>query len=110
MILVDVDGVMVDIRKILREMENFPSAAAVAVSVGGSSGVSANFRSAVTDAAEGMGRSTKHVVELLNTTQETIRQAVMELAELDASVADETNTILGDFASDLCPPLIEETA
>ncbi|MGO2746716.1 hypothetical protein [Microbacterium sp.] len=93
-IFMDIDGVRIDIRKILREMQEFPAAAEVAVSEGGSSEVSIGFRSAVAGAADAMGEGTRRVVELLNSTQEAIRASVEELAAQDSSISDEVKTIL----------------
>lgn len=90
----DPDGIYVNLRKILQEMREFPAAADVAVSEGGSSAVTGDFRDEVGAAAATMAAATETIVDSMNGMHDTIRSVVAQLVENDASLADDTNVLL----------------
>lgn len=92
--LVDPEGIFININRILQEMREFPEAADVATSEGGSTEATRQFRSEVREAAQAMAFATSKIVTQLNEAHETIRQVVVQLAENDASLADEVKTVL----------------
>ncbi|PKI89920.1 hypothetical protein CW368_12205 [Actinomycetales bacterium SN12] len=94
MIGIDFDQIMAELKRLAREAAAFPDANEVAVSEGGTSNATGDLRDAVALAAERLGVATQKAVDSLNDTQETIRQAVMMIAEQDAAIADESKLIL----------------
>jgi len=93
-IAIDFDGVFAELKRILRELQEFPSPSEVAVSEGGSSKATVDFRRAVADAAQSMGDATARTIAKIQDTHDVIRAAVMQIAEQDASLADETKLIV----------------
>ncbi|MEV7610641.1 hypothetical protein AB0N61_14255 [Microbacterium sp. NPDC089320] len=93
-IAIDFDGVFAELKRILRELQEFPSPSEVAVSEGGSSKATVEFRQAVADAAQSMGDATARTIAKIQDTHDVIRAAVLQIAEQDASLADETNLIV----------------
>ncbi|AVL96045.1 MULTISPECIES: hypothetical protein [Microbacterium] len=91
---IDFDQIMAELKRLAREAAAFPAANEVAVSEGGTSKATDELRTAVAVAAERLGMATQNAVDSLNATQETIRQAVMMIAEQDAAIADESKLIL----------------
>lgn len=93
-IAVDFDGVFAELKRILRELQEFPNPAEVGVSEGGSSKATFEFRSAVARAAGAMGDVTDRTLIKLQDTHDSIRAAVEQIAEQDASLADEAKLIV----------------
>lgn len=93
-IAVDFDGVFAELKRILRELQEFPSPAEVGVSEGGSSKATFEFRSAVARAAGAMADVTDRTLIKLQDTHDSIRAAVEQIAEQDASLADEAKLIV----------------
>lgn len=91
---IDLDEIMAELKRLAREAATFPTADEVAVSEGGTSRATDDLRDAVAFAAGRLGDATQNVVDSLSETQETIRQAVMLIAEQDAAIADESKLIL----------------
>jgi len=91
---IDFDEIFGELKRILRELQEFPAASEVAVSEGGVSNATREFREEVRKAASSMGDATKIAIDKLNETHDTIRAAVMQIAEQDASLAEETNLIV----------------
>ncbi|CAN7200825.1 hypothetical protein LJR044_000560 [Microbacterium foliorum] len=90
----DFEQIFAELKRIERDMQQFPAASEVAVSEGGSSKATAEFRIAVTQVAQGMGAVTENSIAALNDANQAIRQAVTEIAEQDAALADEAKLIL----------------
>ncbi|WP_091229749.1 hypothetical protein [Microbacterium sp. 3J1] len=93
-IAVDFDGVFAELKRLLRELQEFPSPSEVAVSEGGSSKATVEFRSAVARVAGSMSDATDKTIAKLQTTHDAIRAAVSQIAEQDASLADEAKLIV----------------
>lgn len=93
-IAIDFDQIMAELKRLAREAAAFPTANEVAVSEGGTSQATADFRDAVSRVAQGMGAATQNSISALNDANEAIRFAVMEIAEQDAALADETKLII----------------
>jgi ABC-type transporter Mla subunit MlaD len=93
-IAVDFDGVFAELKRLLRELQEFPSPAEVAVVEGEASSTTREFHQAVANAAREMGDATERAIEKLQNTHDTIRAAVLQLAEQDAALADETKLIV----------------
>ncbi|OIJ34397.1 MULTISPECIES: hypothetical protein [unclassified Microbacterium] len=93
-IAVDFDGVFAELKRLLRELQEFPSPAEVAVAEGDVSNTTREFHQAVSDAAREMGAATERALENLQSTHDAIRAAVLQLAEQDAALADETKLIV----------------
>lgn len=91
---IDFDQIFGELKRIQRDMQQFPAASEVAVSEGGASQATADFREAVSRVAQGMGAATQNSISALNDANEAIRLAVMEIAEQDAALADETKLII----------------
>lgn len=91
---IDLDQIFGELKRILRELQEFPAASEVAVSEGGVSNVTRDFRQAVSDSAREMSRATDRAIAKLNATHDTIRAAVMQIAEQDAALADETKLVV----------------
>lgn len=94
MIGIDFDQIFAEIKRIQRDMKQFPAASEVARSVGGETDATRNFRNAVELVAQGMGTVTENSIVALNEANEAIRLAVTEIAEQDAALADETKLIV----------------
>lgn len=92
-IAIDFDGVFAELKRLLRELQEFPSPAEVGVSEGGSSKATVEFRNAVARAAVAMGDATDRTLIKLQDTHDAIRAAVEQIAEQDASLADEAKLI-----------------
>jgi hypothetical protein len=90
----DFEQIFAELKRIERDMQQFPAATEVAVSEGGRSKATAEFRDAVSRVAQGMGDATRNSIAALNEASEAIRQAVTEIAEQDAALADEAKLIL----------------
>ncbi|MFJ4046827.1 hypothetical protein ACIPV2_13915 [Microbacterium sp. NPDC089987] len=103
---IDFDQIFAEIKRIQRDMQQFPAASDVARSVGGRTDATGEFRAAVERVAQGMGVVTESSIVALNDANEAIRLAVMEIAEQDAALADETKVIISllDSAVDQAPP------
>lgn len=93
-IAVDFDGVFAELKRLLRELQEFPSPAEVGVVEGDVSSTTSEFHQAVSRAAREMGSATERALEKLQNTHDTIRAAVLQLAEQDAALADETRLIV----------------
>ncbi len=93
-IAVDFDGVFAELKRLLRELQEFPSPAEVGVAEGDVSNTTREFHAAVSRAAREMGSATERALEKLQNTHDTIRAAVMQIAEQDAALADETKLIV----------------
>lgn len=93
-IAVDFDGVFAELKRILRELQEFPSPAEVGISEGGSSNATYEFRNAVARAAGAMADATDKTLVKLQATHDSIRAAVEDIAEQDASLADEAKLIV----------------
>ncbi|AMG83519.1 MULTISPECIES: hypothetical protein [Microbacterium] len=91
---IDFDQIMAELKRLAREAAAFPAANEVAVSEGGTSKATDELRNAVAYAAGRLSVATQNAVDSLNETQETIRQAVMMIAEQDAAIADDSKLIL----------------
>jgi len=102
---IDFDQIFAELKRIQRDMQQFPSATEVSVSEGGASKSTAEFRAAVAQVAHGMGVATRNATDALNDASEAIRQAVTEIAEQDAALADEARLILSllDSAGEQAP-------
>lgn len=107
-LLIDPEGIFANVKRILREMQEFPAAAEVAVSEGGSSKVTDAFRDEVGYAAAAMADSTRQITEAMTAMQETIRSVVELLVENDASLADETKVLLSLLDSAADQPAAED--
>ena len=93
-IAVDFDGVFAELKRLLRELQEFPSPAEVGVAEGDVSETTREFHRAVLGAASTMRVATEKALEKLQNTHDTIRAAVLEIAEQDAALADETKLIV----------------
>ncbi|WP_314424323.1 hypothetical protein [uncultured Microbacterium sp.] len=93
-IAVDFDGVFAELKRLLRELQEFPSPDEVAVAEGDVSNSTREFHQAVSDAARSMGIATEKVLAKLQNTHDTIRAAVLQIAEQDEALADETKLIV----------------
>lgn len=93
-IAVDFDGVFAELKRLLRELQEFPSPAEVSVAEGDVSNTTREFHEAVSRAAREMGAATERAIEKLQNTHDTIRAAVLQIAEQDAALADETKLIV----------------
>ncbi|PRB17289.1 hypothetical protein [Microbacterium sp. MYb62] len=93
-IAVDFDGVFAELKRLLRELQEFPSPAEVGVAEGDVSNTTREFHEAVSRAAREMGSATERALEKLQNTHDTIRAAVLQIAEQDAALADETKLIV----------------
>lgn len=93
-IAIDFEQIFAELKRISRELEHFPAADEVTVVEGGVSETTSSFRSELRDAALRMGAATSKTVEALTQAQETIRSAVMQMAEQDAALADESKMII----------------
>lgn len=93
-IAVDFDGVFAELKRLLRELQEFPSPSEVAVSEGGSSQATVEFRRAVAQVAGSMSDVTDKTLAKLQNTHDAIRAAVSEIAEQDASLSDEAKLIV----------------
>ncbi len=93
-IAIDFDGVFAELKRLLRELQEFPSPAEVGVSEGGSSKATFEFRTAVARAAGAMSEVTDRTLNKLQDTHDAIRAAVEQIAEQDASLADEAKLIV----------------
>lgn len=91
---IDLDQILAEIKRIQRDMQQFPAVSEVAVSEGGVSKATAEFRDAVRSVAVGMGVATQNSIDALNDANEAMRLAVMDIAEQDAAIADEARLIL----------------
>ncbi|WP_315638099.1 MULTISPECIES: hypothetical protein [Microbacterium] len=91
---IDLDQILAEIKRIQRDMQQLPAASEVAVSEGGVSEATAEFRDAVRSVADGMGKATQNSIVALNDANEAMRLAVMAIAEQDAAIADEAKLIL----------------
>ncbi|WP_311259136.1 hypothetical protein [Microbacterium sp. WCS2018Hpa-9] len=94
MIAIDIDQILAELKRIARDAQQFPDAAEVRHSEGGVTPALADFREAVSRVASGMGTATQNSVNALNDVSDAIRFAVTELAEQDASLADDTKIVL----------------
>lgn len=93
-IAVDFDGVFGELKRLLRELQEFPSPSEVAVSEGGSSQAVVDFRRAVAQAAGSMSDVTDKTLAKLQSTHDAIRAAVSQISEQDASLSDEAKLIV----------------
>lgn len=93
-IAIDFDGVFAELKRLLRELQEFPNPAEVGVSEGGSSKATFDFRNAVARSAVAMGDVTDRTLIKLQDTHDSIRAAVEQIAEQDASLADEAKLIV----------------
>jgi len=105
-IAIDIDQILAELKRIARDAQQFPDAAEVRRSEGGVTPALEQFRDAVRQVAEGMGTATQNSVDALNDVSEAIRNAVTELAEQDAALADDTRIVLAllDSAADQGTP------
>ncbi|KYJ98036.1 hypothetical protein M4D51_01165 [Microbacterium sp. p3-SID338] len=103
---IDLDQILAEIKRIQRDMQQLPAASEVAVSEGGVSEATADFRYAVKRVADGMGEATQNSIVALNDANEAMRLAVLDIAEQDAAIADEAKLILSllDSAVEQAPP------
>lgn len=93
-IAVDFDEVFAELKRLLRELQEFPSPAEVGVAEGDVSNTTREFHRAVLGAASAMRVATEKALEKLQNTHDTIRAAVLQIAEQDAALADETKLIV----------------
>ncbi|MCI1017017.1 hypothetical protein HWD99_00095 [Microbacterium sp. C5A9] len=93
-IAVDFDGVFAELKRLLRELQEFPSPDEVAVAEGDVSNSTREFHQAVAGAAQSMGIATEKVLAKLQNTHDTIRAAILQIAEQDEALADETKLIV----------------
>ncbi|EYT57540.1 hypothetical protein [Microbacterium sp. UCD-TDU] len=93
-IAVDFDGVFAELKRLLRELQEFPSPDEVGVAEGDVSETTREFHRAVLGAASAMSVATEKALEKLQNTHDTIRAAVLQIAEQDAALADETKLIV----------------
>ena len=93
-IAIDFEQIFAELKRISRELEHFPAAEEVTVVEGGVSETTSAFREELRRAAQRMGAATSKTVEALTQAQETIRAAVMQMAEQDAALADESKMII----------------
>lgn len=91
---IDFDQIFAELKRVMRELQQLPAASEVAVSEGGSSKATQDFRTAVDLAARSLGAATDKTIQALNETHDTIRDVILQMAETDASLADEANAIL----------------
>lgn len=91
---VDVDGVFAELKRLLRELQEFPSPAEVAVVEGDVSQTTREFHLEVSKAAYYMGAVTELTLQKLQSTHDTIRAAALQIAERDAALADEVQLIV----------------
>ncbi|CAD5137921.1 MULTISPECIES: hypothetical protein [Microbacterium] len=108
---IDLDQILAEIKRIQRDMQQLPAASEVAVSEGGVSEATADFRYAVKRVADGMGKATQNSIVALNDANEAMRLAVMAIAEQDAAIADEAKLILSllDSAVEQAPTTPQPT-
>lgn len=90
----DFEQIFAELKRISRELEHFPAAEEVAIVEGGVSETTSTFRGDLRTAALTMGSATTKTIEALNQAQNTIRAAVMQMAEQDAALADESKMII----------------
>ena len=93
-IAIDFEQIFAELKRISRELEHFPAADEVTVVEGGVSETTSAFRGELRRAAQRMGDATAKTIEALTQAQETIRAAVMQMAEQDAALADESKMII----------------
>ena len=93
-IAIDFDGVFAELKRLLRELQEFPSPDEVAVAEGDVSNSTREFHQAVAGAAQSMGIATEKVLAKLQNTHDTIRAAILQIAEQDEALADETKLIV----------------
>lgn len=93
-IAIDFEQIFAELKRISRELEHFPAADEVTVVEGGVSETTSSFRQELRHAAMSMGEATSKTIEALTQAQETIRTAVMQMAEQDAALADESKMII----------------
>nr|WP_201468702.1 hypothetical protein [Microbacterium hydrocarbonoxydans] len=93
-IAIDFEQIFAELKRISRELEHFPAADEVTVVEGGVSETTSSFRDELRRAAQRMGAATSKTIEALTQAQETIRAAVMQMAEQDAALADESKMII----------------
>lgn len=90
----DFEQIFAELKRISRELEHFPAAEEVAIVEGGVSPATGAFRNQLTLAANAMANSTDATITALNKAHDSIRAAVMQMAEQDAALADESKMIL----------------
>lgn len=90
----DFEQIFAELKRISRELEHFPAPDEVTVVEGGVSETTSSFRSDLRTAALSMGSATTKTIEALNAAQSAIRAAVMQMAEQDAALADESKMII----------------
>jgi hypothetical protein len=90
----DFDQIFAELKRISRELEHFPAAEEVTVIEGGVSETTSDFYGALSAAATSMGSATSMTIDALTRAQTTIREAVMQMAEQDAALADESKMII----------------
>jgi hypothetical protein len=91
---IDFDRLFEELKRITRELQQFPAASEVAIVEGGVSRATSDFRDSLSTAAAAMSSATDRTITALNDTHDTIRAAAMQMAEQDAALADETDMIL----------------
>lgn len=90
----DFEQIFAELKRISRELEHFPAAEEVAVVEGGVTPTTGSFRDQLARAASTMGTTTERTIDALNAAQDAIRAAVMQMAEQDAALADESKMII----------------
>ncbi|MGN8026715.1 hypothetical protein [Microbacterium sp. 22242] len=98
-IAVDIDGIFMLTKKILKSLQEFPAPSSLAESKGGKSAVTAELRTEIGLAARQLSSTTQDVVTRVNDLHDEIKAAVTKLVEADASMADEGKILLSLLAS-----------